>query len=264
LLHRGRRSRAIDTLRRHLLRRSVPRLQMSLIVGATGLAGFGVSVLLLGAGMTSMPLRYLSAVAAAYAVFLLLVRIWAEFHRRQLDGPDVLDVIDPFAAAGSGDHSAQPEVWQGGEGEFGGGGAGRSWGNAVTTDHAGTGGADVIPSSPAPADSAAGCPIDVDVDDGGLLLLPLIVLLGGVLAAGYVVYAAPALMAEVLLDVALVSGLYRSLRRIPPQSWLGGAFRRTWLPVTLVALLLVAGGAIMQHSVPGADSIGDVFAAARD
>lgn len=208
---------------------------MVAIVTATGLVGLGASIALLALGVTSMPVRYALAVLVAYAVFLLLVRLWAS---RRLDADaSSLDVPGPGGGPREG-----PTF---GGGRFGGGGAGRGW----------EGGA-VAPETTA-APSLSG--VDVDLDEGWIVVVPVALLVGGVLAAAYIVYAAPVLFAEVLLDVALVSGLYRRLRTIEARSWLTTAIRHTWVPVTLVVLLVVTLGFVIQHQVPQADSIGDVL-----
>lgn len=219
---------------------------MTAIVLATGLAGFGVSVALLALGVASMPIRYTVAVLAAYAVFLLLVRLWALYQRRRLEVHGSLAdfVPDPDHAATDVGTSV------GGGGRFGGGGAGRSWEDEAVAPDA----APVTSGVPA---------LDLDLDEGWVLVVPVVVLVGGVLAAVYVVYTAPVLLAEVLLDVVLVSGLYRRLRRLESRSWLTTAIRRTWVPVALVVLLVAAGGFVIQHVVPQADSIGDVLGAGR-
>ena len=224
---------------------------MTAIVLATGLAGFGVSVALLALGVASMPIRYTVAVLAAYAVFLLLVRLWALYQRHRLEAHGSLADFVPVPDHAATDHAATDVGTSvGGGGRFGGGGAGRSWeGEAVAPD--------VAPvTSGVPA-------LDLDLDEGWVLVVPVVVLVGGVLAAVYVIYAAPVLLAEVLLDVVLVSGLYRRLRRLESRSWLTTAIRRTWVPVALVVLLVAAGGFVIQHVVPQADSIGDVLGAGR-
>jgi hypothetical protein len=66
----------IQQLRRRLERNSYPRLQMLLLVLLTGFAGFISAAMLLHLGMESMGLRYLLALIAAYAAFLLLLWVW--------------------------------------------------------------------------------------------------------------------------------------------------------------------------------------------
>ena len=83
------------------------------------------------------------------------------------------------------------------------------------------------------------------------------------MAVAYVVWTAPVLLAEVLLDVVLVAGLYRSLRSLEPQSWLRTAVRRTWKSAVVVAVLMAAFGFVVQTLLPQVDSIGDVLPEAR-
>ena len=73
-----------------------------LIFSATWASGWGVSGLLLFAGMKNMPLRYGLALAVSYPVFFLCVRVWAGAMRsapaadnrfiRSRDLPDLLNV----------------------------------------------------------------------------------------------------------------------------------------------------------------------------
>lgn len=242
-------------LRRALLRRGLPRLQMSLIVVATGLVAFGASVGLLRAGVASMPLRYGLSVVIAYAAFLLLVRLWVVYQRRSFveDLPDV-DIPLPGGAHRSGASEAVDEHTFGG-GDFGGGGAGRGWDGDVPA----SGDPPLAMLSTGSSRASDGWAPDVDVDDGGLIVVPLALALGALLAAAYVVYIAPALLAEVLLDVLLVSSLYRGLRGVERRHWLRSALRHTWLPVAVVLVLSVAVGYGAQLYRPDADSIGDLF-----
>lgn len=234
---------AADRLRRYLLRHGAARFQMTVIAAATGLTGFIASVLLLSFGVESMPIRYAVAVIVAYAVFLFLVRLWISRQRSRLE-LDALDVIDPgFAPDIIGAGRDAPQV--GGGGEFGGGGAGGSW-DSPDID---TGGGSWV------VDAAAS---SADAEEGVVVVLPLVLLVGGLLAACSALYAAPLLIAEVLIDVALVSGLYRRLHKMEPKSWLKVAVRRTWLPVLVVLLCVVVGGYLLQSAFPQADSIGDV------
>jgi hypothetical protein len=231
-------------LRRALLRRGLPRLQMSLIVVATGLVGFGASVGLLAAGMVSMPLRYGLSVAIAYAVFLLLVRLWALYQRRSFidDLPDIDIPVPDIPIGGGGGEAVTEHVFGGGD--FGGGGAGRSWGIEMPRGSSGAS-PDWVP--------------DADLDEGWVIVIPLLLALGTLTAAVYVIYIAPALLAEVLLDVLLLSGLYRGLRGLERRYWLRSALRRTWLAVSAVLVLSVAVGYGVQHVRPNADTIGDLF-----
>lgn len=68
-------------IERRRLRQPVT-LHAALIFAFTVAAGWGCSFVLLAAGMRSMPLRYGLSFLAAYPVFLLCVRVWADAMRR--------------------------------------------------------------------------------------------------------------------------------------------------------------------------------------
>lgn len=224
---------------------------MTMIVGGTGLAAFGTSATLLALGVSSMPARYLVAVLVAYSLFLLLVRWWAEYTRRRLAGVDLMDLLPDVVPGGADAGALDP--WMGGGGRFGGAGAGREWASDASAPDA---------TPPAPVSTggvSTGGALDVDLDEAWVLVVPVLVAVGGLLAAAYVVYAAPVLLAEVLLDVVLVSGLYRRLRKVDSRSWLSTAVRMTWAPAAAVLLLVVGGAFAIQAMVPWAASIGDLF-----
>ncbi len=69
----------------------------------------------------------------------------------------------------------------------------------------------------------------------------MLIVFGLVVALVMAVAAMPALLAEVFLDVFIVSVLYRRLRMAAQEHWLGTALRKTWW------LALVTAGA----SCPG-------------
>jgi len=197
---------------------------MFVLVVATGLIGFGVSTWLLHAGVSSMARRYSVATLAAYGAFLLLVRLWAERRRRQLGSWTPPDE----ALRARPPRPARPRP------------VGESWTSRV--------------------DRWVVEELVVSFID---VLAVLAVLGSGLVAVAYVVWTAPVLLAEVLLDVVLVAGLYRSLRSLEPQSWLRTAVRRTWKSAVVVAVLMAAFGFVVQTLLPQVDSIGDVLPEAR-
>jgi hypothetical protein len=132
-------------------------------------------------------------------------------------------------------------------GESGGAGAGASWGDGA-------------------ADSAASAASDGGLDFD-LEALPVVIVVGvaiaGLTAVGYVLYTAPVMMAEVALDVALVSALARRLPRTAVRHWMRSAVRRTWKPAVAVLISLVLLGAAFGQLAPGATSVGEVFGSSR-
>jgi hypothetical protein len=81
----------------------------------------------------------------------------------------------------------------------------------------------------------------------------------GVIAIGYVIYLAPILLAEVALDAAIVSVLYRRLRRDEQGYWLTTVLKRTWVPALVLVVFTFLTGFALQMAAPDARSIGGVI-----
>jgi hypothetical protein len=242
------------------MHRSAPRLELMLIVTLAALAAFFSSVVCLRLGLWSMTWRYPIAVLGGYLVFLALMRVWIAWKRSEIGGRNVLDAADvvevvadlastglPDTAASSGAAREAPAMFA--AGRSGGGGGGGSW--AAPT-----------PSRPpAVRPSGAGFGIDLDWDELWPLVLALACALGGLIAIVYVIYAAPVLLAEVALDAAVMSVLYRRLRREDASHWTLTVIRKTWIPALVITLLAAAGGWALQTAAPDARSIGGVLRA---
>lgn len=246
------RAQAVAELRARLERGSWPRAQMMLLVMLTGGAGFLASFALLASGMASMGLRYALACLVAYACFLALLGIWIHWRRDRdpddgggLDaGLDLLDLVDAPGAPG----------WQGGGGHSGGGGASATFdapGSSPLQDLS------RLASTPKQASGDGG--LDFDLDAAAIPVLLALLVLALVLSSLFVVWSAPALFTELLLDGALATGLYRRLRHIETRHWLDTALRKTAGPFVVTAIVLALGGVALQGLVPQADSMGDVL-----
>ena len=242
----------VEDLQKRLLAQSFPRLQMSLIVILAGIGAFLCSAGLLASGVSSMAARYFVATAIGYMVFLLLIRVWLAYQRRRWS----IDLDVPLDAVPDGDLGTPS--FSGGGGSFGGGGAGRSFDSA---------GAPVMPRRISIADARssssmdAGSSIDLvpDLDEAWPFALGVILLLAGVVALAFVIYASPVLFAEVLLDAAVVGAVYRRARRRSRAHWLQGVVRRIWLPATALCVFVALAGLALQASEPGVRSLGDVI-----
>lgn len=221
---RYQRQTEVNRLRTHLELTGFPRLKMLLIVALTGGAGFIASFLMLRCCVTSMAIRYPIAIAMAYLVFLFLLWLWL-----RTSASDYTDVPDP---------SGLPS-----------------------------------PCRDAPAhcnDLPAGTP-----DDGGAVseaisaaagadefAIPLLVVLAaGALALSslWVVYSAPTLFAELLIDGALSASLYRRLKGIETQHWLATAVTRTVWPFAITALIACLAGMALHSYVPEAHTLGEAI-----
>ncbi|MCF3530635.1 hypothetical protein GUR46_17330 [Stenotrophomonas maltophilia] len=227
--------------RRHLQQRGWPRLQMALIVALTGAAGFLASHLLRLAGIDAMWFRYPMAVVLAYGVFLLLMWIWIRWR-----WDNVLDGLSPDVGGGSPSPrgSAVESPWSGAGGRSGGGGASASWNEPAS---ASSGDAGELPLAGL-AEDEAGLPL--------LAILGIVALVATVLLASvWVVWSAPVLMAELLVDAAIAGGLYRRMQGMHEQGWWRVCVSHTVWPLIGLLLFFAVLGWLAQELVPGASHL---------
>ena len=100
----------------------------------------------------------------------------------------------------------------------------------------------------------------LDLDELIFVAIAVVSIFAGVVVCLYVVWTGPALLAEVLVDGMVMSGIYRKMKVVDPSYWISGVLRRTWLPVLLVAGFFAAAGFAMQKIDADAKSIGPVVA----
>lgn len=206
-------------------RMAVPRVQMMLLLAAAGGAGFLTSYGLLQLGLDLMALRYPLAVGVAYLVFFLLLRLWLTLQSDPDESLDGLDLAVDVADAGLDAMS------------FG-------------------------SSTPMPVAKPSGPSLDVGIPDldEGIFLVVIAAVAAVVLGAVfYVIYLAPLLLAEVLVDGVLLVAFYKRLKRPEPEHWALCAVRRTWIPAIIVAVTFFFAGVIFQSLAPDARSIGGVW-----
>lgn len=257
-------------------RLSMPRVQISVLLLITAFAAFACSAIMLRLGMTSMAWRYPIAVLVGYIVFLILLRLWLWWQSEESvigSGGDVGNVgVDGDLIVAAGDLSI-PDIGSGsgdtfslgGGGDFGGGGAGGSWSDAdVKAPIPVAFSSSASPTSfSAGSSSSSGLPdIDVDLDEGLALIVVVVVLLLVFSALIYVIWIAPVLLAELVIDAAVVGSLYRPVKNIERTHWLRTALRRTAIPAGIVMLLFFLAGFVMQAAVPEAVTIGQFLDAA--
>jgi hypothetical protein len=214
------RGRARAALERYFEHRSFPRTMLSFVLIITGLCGFLVSYGLLRLGVDHMWVRYPVAVLAAYGVLLGLIRIWVELERSRFDPSDA--ELQALA-------KQQPKTLP-----------------PPSSRHRWLDWLDLSVANVGDGDSGGGC----------LILIFGTVLVAFVAALIFVLLSAPILIAEVFLDVFIVSVLYRRLRLAEKEHWLGTAIRKTWWPAFLTALLLAVCGWALEEIAPGSRSIG--------
>jgi hypothetical protein len=250
-------SREVERVRGVLERRlHSPRLQMMLIVALTGAVGFFASFVLLRSGLGSLWLRYPASVAIAYVAFLSF--LWCWLRLRADDLFDASDLPNPdFGPRSVGVEGVPVEnSFEPGGGTSGGAGASGSFGDTSE------GSLFVAQKSSSPSSDGSVVPDALgsfDLEEFTIVVIGIVALIGAAWAALSIVWAAPGLFAELLLDAALASGLYRRLRGVRGGHWLATAVRRTVWRFAAVAILFSLAGAAMQVYSPSAKSIGEVL-----
>jgi hypothetical protein len=237
---------AVASMRARLLRQGFPRIQMFILVSLTAVAGLGASVAMLAAGVESMALRYLLAMGVAYIVFLLLLWLWLR--------ASALDYVDA-ALTGAGDGGAPGAAAQGGSTFAGSGGSFDGGGASAHVEFA-------LDSRASALDGIADKPLGVlkEAGEAAIPLAMLLLALGLALSSLFVIWSAPVLFAEILVDALLAAGLYRRLRVLDPRHWMVAALKRTLVPFILTTLFVAGAGWAMQAYAPGARSLGEVLA----
>ena len=199
--------------------------------------------LMFSAGITEMWVRYAVALLLAYGTFFMGVWVWlhlsqygrhlrAEWGRRSDWMPDSgLNILPNINLGGGGSASPAEMPFQGVGGAFDGGGAGGSWDVADTSVALDMPGSDVLESVGGVADAG---------DEGGCLLIIAGILIAIALSAvfgatAYVIYQAPAILAEVIFEVLLGSPLARGAQALDSANWAAVLLKKTWKPFALMA-----------------------------
>jgi hypothetical protein len=209
-------------IERHLLERDTPRLSMFAIVAVTAVAGMLANVALFDLGLGVMWLRYGLSVATAYGAFMVLIWLWIGYRRHAHSDEN---------RGGSVDHLGDIDV---------------------------SPAADRVASSDTSAGDGGGLG-DLGFDELVVVMVILAAIASAVAAAAYVVFIAPSLLAELLLDGVVAGALYRKLRRQDRRHWLESAISKTIAPAAVVAVFFVITGFVCQSYAPGATTLGDTW-----
>lgn len=174
-----------------------------------------------------MAWRYPAAVGVAYLLFLLLLWLWLRTSAE--DYGDIPDVSGGSSSHGGaechGDILPSGDVMLGGDG------------GAISE----------VVSGVAQAEELA------------IPLLAIVAVVALAFSSMWIVYSAPSLFAELLVDGVLSATLYRRLRGIETHHWLETAVRRTVSPFVVTAAVVGLCGAVMHHYYPSAQSLGDII-----
>lgn len=224
------------------------RLHCLLLISLASAAAFLLSVGLLALHVHSMALRYGLAAIAGYGAFLLLIRAWVTWKWSRLVPDPDLDLLNVSGnvplPSNSGGTNLASTMFRGGR--SGGGGASGSWGSPRASSSVGG--------------KAGGFSLDIDGDDLFWLLVALAAALAGVTAIAYVIYVAPALLAEAGINAAIAGKVYHGMRKREPHHWTTDVLRRTGLAAIVLVASAVLAGYALQRVAPDARSIGGVWA----
>lgn len=233
------RARLVEQARRYLESAGRPRLVMLGILTVTLAVGFLASVAMVHLGLTPMHLRYPLSVAVAYVTFLWQLRGWL---RRQALGSQLSE--DPeglllpgsvaFAAAALRGKLAAGEPRRGRRSN----------------------------------DSSRGGHLDVigDLGNGvgeGLSALSILVLVGAITTMAvsiYLVVTSPLLLAELLVDGALLGAVSRAVGPGQPLYWSRAVVRRTWIAALVTALVFGLVGFGIERVAPGSHTLVEAWA----
>ena len=242
-----------------LKRRFLLRLHMFWIVTGTFLAGLLASRILMALRVDHLAIRYAIAVVAGYLTFLVLIRLWLWYvgvrAQWQLDpDPEAVDFLSHLSfdpPAGGADLAGVDLAG----GAFGGGGATGSW--EATPDVSWSPPASIQPSGASPS-GPSGCGFDLDLDAAVVIVAFVTALLTLFIAGGYVIYAAPSILADAAVEAALAAVLARRAKKIDRPTWVGSLLAATLVPAFAVLLFSVIFGAVVEHYCPEANRLRDV------
>lgn len=242
-----------EKIRNWLERRFFLRIHMTLILGGTFLAGLAATKLLMLVEVDTLALRYGLAVLGAYLVFLFLIRLWLIYVRLSRDSIDIsADGIDIFVR-GVGETVEKI----GGGGRFGGAGASGEWGDVVAAPAKALGRAGSRGGGGGGKSWSFG---DLGGGDEGCAIVFLVLLVFGLLIAGvYLIYTAPAILADAAFEAALAGALARRARKVESEGWVVAVWRATVWPFLGILALSVALGWAAQKECPTAKKLGDVW-----
>jgi hypothetical protein len=239
----------VNRILEKLQKENFPRIQMSFLVLITLGMSLLISYSLLSMGINSLWLRYFCTCIGAYGIFLFLLWLWIRTRIEDFSGLENISEL-PSVDLSSINLSANL-VELGSGGEFGGGGSSSSFGESPEVESS------FFQSVDNPVVEAVGAA--GEAEEFAVPLIILILLVTVILSSVFVIYSAPILFAELLLDSLLAAGLYKKLRGAEESNWFPTAIRRTIIPMLITTFVFTLSGYILQSYLPKANSLGDAI-----
>ena len=243
--------------KKQFAKRVFTRFHMILIILGTILSGVIFSKILLVAGLDHIIARFILVLIFAYICFFILMKLWLHYltepYRRTKIAENLLDAADAITSIPDFSPTSSVPNISGHGGEFGGGGASGAW-----TEAGGI--ADTVSTVSDTATEAAGEAVSGLADEGGIILIPLIICLIILFGGGiYLIYEAPAIFSEAAFELILATTLIKKARSIDNPNWIGSVFRTTWPAFALTLVITVIAGWILMTYCPQATKISDAF-----
>lgn len=219
---------------------------MSVILMLTFLLGFYFNLILLNSLSIPHPaIRYPIIVLFSYSVFLLLIRLYLKQffeNKSYVDFPEVIDgPINKPVHAKVEEHIP----WEGGGGQFSGGGATGEWGEGV----------------PAVEVEESSIEIGDLIGDNGVALIFYIIGIGFISflfsSSVYLIWHSPEILSELFLQIILTSGMQRKFKKVQVKDWVGHLFKMSKYPLLLALGLSVLLGMGLRKFCPEANSFKD-------
>jgi len=222
----------VERAHRYLEKAGRPRLVMLAVLAVTLAAGFLASVAMVHLGVDRMYVRYPLAVVVAYATFLGLPWGWLQ-RQTAVQTP-----------------SENPEwLWVPGVAAIG--------ASALGNDLVGKD--ERRPKEPTDLSGLANFG-DIGEGLGALLILVLIAGVCTLIVSVYLVATSPLLLAELLVDGALLGAMSRAVSHEPAPHWSRAVVRRTWIAALVTAIVFGLVGFGIERVVPGARTLGEAWA----
>lgn len=228
------------------------RFHMSLIMLSTIFLGMVSNFVLMNTiGISHPAWRYPLTVLLSYGWFLFFIRLYVRNILLKSSSGSVLDFVDVIPNMNSQGSSTSSIQWSGDGGTFSGGGASGDWGcGDVVTEVAKEATKEAVGSS------VAGL-----VDDEGGALVVLVI--GGILAAlvfgsgAYFIWHSPEILSECLLQVILVSGMRKRMKKFSETEWASHIFKTTVWPFVMVLVVSFGLGVTLRGVCPEANNLKD-------
>lgn len=231
------------------------RFHMSIIMFSTVLLGLISNFVLMNAlGLNHPAIRYPLSIIVSYAWFLLFIRFYIRNILLSSSGTTHFDFIDVpinLSSPSGSSTTTTSTPWVGEGGTFSGGGSSGAWG---TSDVVAEVGKEAIKETA--SSSVSGL---VDEEGGAIIVL----IVGGILATvvfgsgAYFIWHSPEILSECLLQVILVSGMRKRMKKFSEKEWIAHMFQVTKWPFVLVLLVSLLFGAFLRGTCPEANNLRD-------